>query len=316
MKQLGGLIGFIIAVVAIFAFNSAYVVDETKQVILTQFGKPVTKPITDAGLHFKTPFLQKANYFEKRVLEWDGRPTEVPTRDKKFIWIDTTGRWQIEDPLLFMRSMGTETNAQSRLDGILDGAIRDTLTGADLHEIIRNSDRQFEIDTEVNNITQEIRTIERGREQITRMILEKARPVVADYGIRLLDMRIKRLNYVDRVRRKVYERMISERTRAAEEMRSEGFGVRAEVEGQKERELKRIESEAYRSSQTIIGKADAEAMHIYADAYSLDPEFYSFMKSLELYPDALKGSQIILSSNGDFLKYLSQMKPEDVKKVL
>lgn len=311
MRQLSGLLGFFAVIVMLFVFNSAYVVDETKQVVLTQFGQPIGKPVVQAGLYFKVPFIQKANYLEKRILEWDGYPTEVPTKDKKFIWVDTTGRWCITDPLLFLQSMGTEIHAQSRLDDIIDGMTRDLITSFNIVDIVRNSDQLLTATKMEEDIASEERfeKITIGRDQITRAILEKAKTIVDDYGIELVDVRIKRLNYVDRVRQKVYERMISERKRAVEQLRSEGQGIRAEIEGQKERELKKIQSEAYRKAQEIKGKADAEAIKIYADAYSKDPEFYGFMKTLELYPETLSGSSFLLSTKTDFLEYLKGSSP-------
>lgn len=313
MRQLGGLIGFFLIVAVALAMNGAYIVDETKQVVITQFGEPIGEPIRKAGLHFKIPFVQKANYFEERILEWDGYPTEVPTKDKKFIWVDTTGRWRITDPLLFMQSMGTELHAQSRLDDIIDGMTRDLITSYNIVDIVRNSDQILTATKMEEDIASEERfeTITIGRDQITRAILEKAKIIVADYGIELVDVRIKRLNYVDRVRQKVYERMISERKRAVEQLRSEGQGIKAEIEGQKERELKKIESEAYRSAQEIKGKADAEAIRIYADAYSKDADFYAFTKTLELYPETLRDSRFVMSTETEYLKYLKSPLKED-----
>lgn len=308
MRQLGGLLGFLFIVIGIVLFNSAYIVDETKQVVVTQFGEPIGKPVQKAGLHFKLPFVRKANYFDKRILEWDGYPTEVPTKDKKFIWVDTTGRWRIRDPLLFLQSMGTELQAQSRLDDIIDGMTRDLITSYNLVDIARNSDQilsEAESDEAIQG-QEQYDKISIGRDQITRAILEKAKAIVADYGIELVDVRIKRLNYVDRVRQKVYERMISERKRASEQLRSEGHGIRAEIEGQKERELAKIQSEAYRKAREIEGEADAEAIGIYAKAYSKDPEFYAFLQTLEHYPETLAGSHLILSTQADYLRYLKR----------
>jgi membrane protease subunit HflC len=300
------LLGFIGIIAGLVLFNAGYILDETRQVVITQFGQPMGQAVKTAGLHFKIPFVQKANYFEKRILEWDGYPTEVPTKDKKFIWVDTTGRWRIVDPLLFMQSMGTENHAQSRLDDIIDGMTRDLITGHILLDIVRSTNQIVGVVQTEEDIASEERMekITIGRDEITRAILLKAKEIVDDYGIELVDVRIKRLNYVDRVRQKVYERMISERKRAVEQLRSEGQGVRAEIEGQKERELKKIQSEAYRTAQEIKGKADAEAIKIYAEAYSKDPEFYSFQKTLELYPETLKGSRVLLSTKSDFLEYL------------
>ncbi|HNV85817.1 MAG TPA: protease modulator HflC [Candidatus Omnitrophota bacterium] len=306
MKAIMNLVGFLAFFLALLAFNSAFVVDETKQVVITQFGQPLGAPIKDAGLHFKIPFVQKANYFEKRILEWNGYPNEVPTKDKKFIWLDTTARWKITDPLLFLQSMGTGAHAQSRLDDIIDGMTRDLITSQNINDIVRNTNRIMTVTKEDEDVTGEdqIEQISVGRDQITRAILEKAKAIVSEYGIELVDVRIKRLNYIARVQQKVFERMISERKRAAEKLRSEGQGVKAEVEGQKERELKKIQSEAYRKSQQIKGQADGEAVRIYADAYSKDPEFYSFQKTLELYPITLRDSAFVMSTDADYLRYL------------
>lgn len=293
-------------ILVLIVFSSAYTVDETKQVVITQFGKPVGQPVKTAGLHFKLPFIQTANFFEKRILEWNGYPNEIPTRDKKFIWVDTTARWKIVAPLLFMQSMGTENHARTRLDDIIDGMTRDLITSQGLNDVVRNSNRILTLQKADEDVTtdEQLESIEIGRDQITRAILEKAKAIVSDYGIELVDVRIRRLGYVDRVRQKVYERMISERKRAAEKLRSEGQGIKAGVEGQKEKELKRIQSEAYRKAQEIKGQADAEATDIYASAYSKDPDFFEFLKTLELYPETLKGSYFIMSTEADYLRFL------------
>lgn len=290
--------------------NSAYTVSETEQAVITQFGQPVGGPVKKAGLHWKTPFVQQVNYFDKRILEWDGYPSEIPTKDKKFIWVDVTARWQIVDPLKFLQTMRHELNAQSRLDDIIDGVTRDFVTRYETPEIVRDSNRILQVKAGEEDITGE-ETFEKitvGRNAITRMILEQATQIVADYGIKLVDIRIKRINYIESVQRRVFERMISERKRAAEKLRSEGQAFREEIAGQKERELKRIYSEAYRKAQEIKGKADAEATRIYAEAYSKDPEFYTFLKTLDSYREGLKGSRLILSTDSDFLHYLKSIK--------
>lgn len=298
---LAALAGFLL-------LNSAFVVNETEQVVITQFGQPV-QAIKQAGLHWKTPFIQHVHYFEKRILEWDGYPSEIPTKDKKFIWVDVTARWRIVDPLKFLQTMRHEANAQSRLDDIIDGVTRDHVTRYEAPEIVRTSNRILELEVQEEDISTEetFEKTEVGRDAITRKILEQARQIVADYGIELVDVRVKRINYIESVQRRVFERMISERKRAAEKLRSEGQAFRAEIEGQKERELKRIYSEAYRTAQEIKGKADAEATKIYAEAYSKDPEFYTFLTTLESYPKGLKGSRLILSTDSDFLKYLKSI---------
>lgn len=309
MKQ--GLIGLglvLASILGVLVMNSAYTVDQTQKAIITQFGEPIGGPIEKPGLHWKTPFVQTVTKFDNRILEWDGYPSEVPTKDKKFIWVDVTGRWQIEDPLKFLQTVHNERNAQSRLDDIMDGITRNYITRHDLVDLVRSTNRILEAKPEKEDIFGdiEIEKIEQGRDTITRKILETAREVVKEYGIKLIDLRIKRINYVQSVQQKVFERMISERKRAAEQMRSEGQGIRAEIKGQGEKELKRVTSEAYQKVQTIRGKADAEAMQIYADAYGKDPVFYGYMTSLEIYPETLKGSRVMLSTDNDFLKYLKK----------
>ena len=311
MKRiLGPLAILLLSAGGFLILNSAYVVTETEQAVMPQFGEPVGGPIQKAGLYWKTPFIQHVNSFDKRILEWDGYPSEIPTKDKKFIWVDVTARWQIVDPLKFLQTMRHETNAQSRLDDIIDGITRDFVTRYEAPEIVRNSNRILEVEADKEDISAEenFEKIQEGRNVITRQILGQARGIVADYGINLVDVRIKRINYIESVQRRVFERMISERKRAAEKLRSEGQAVRAEIEGQKERELKRVYSEAYRKAQELKGEADAEATQIYAEAYSKNPEFYTFLTTLDSYQESLKGSRLILSTQSDFLKYLKSIK--------
>jgi len=301
----------VVVIIGIIVLSSAlYVVDETQQVVITEFGQPVGKPITRAGLYIKKPFIQKVNYFDKRLLVWDGVPTQIPTRDKKYIWVDTTARWRIADPLKFLQSVGSERGAQARLDDIIDSATRDKITSYPLAEIVRNSNREF-VTTEVFiQKEEEITNIKKGREAISREILKEAAKLVPQYGIELVDVRIKRLNYVEDVRKKVYTRMISERKRVAEQYRSEGMGKKAEIEGMREKELQKITSEAYKKAEIIKGQADAKATKIYADAFSKDPEFYSFLRTLESYQDTLnEKSIIILTTNSDFYKYIKYISP-------
>lgn len=310
MKQaLAPLLIILAALGGFLLLNSAYIVTEIQQAVITQFGEPVGGPIQKAGLHWKTPFIQQVHYFDRRILEWDGYPSEIPTKDKKFIWLDVTARWRIVDPLKFLQTMRHETNAQSRLDDIIDGVTRDHITRYEAPEIVRSTNRILEIDIKAEDISAEetFEKIQVGRDAITRQILEQARRIVSDYGIELVDVRVKRINYIESVQRRVYERMISERKRAAEKLRSEGQAFRAEIEGQKERELKRIYSEAYRKAQELKGKADAEATQIYAEAYSKDPEFYTFLTTLESYREGLKGSRLVLTTDSDFLKYLKSI---------
>ena len=299
-----------IAALVILAFMTGliFVVDETQQVVITQFGRPVGRPITAPGLHFKKPLIQQAHYFEKRLLKWDGDPNQIPTKDKKYIWVDTTARWRISDALKFLQSVSNEMGAHARLDDIINSATRDAITSHLLIETVRNSNRILETKQEGDDliVTEEaVEHIETGREALEKLILRKARELAPQYGIELVDVRIKRINYVQDVRNKVYERMIAERKRAAEKYRSEGQERRAEISGQKEKELKLITSEAYRKVQGLKGKADAEAISIYARAYSQDPDFYSFLKTLETYQKTIdENSTIILTTDSDYYKYL------------
>jgi len=303
-----------IIVVVIFGLiilsSTLYTVDQTQQAIITQFGKPIGKPITEPGLHLKKPFIQKVNYFDKRLLDWDGSPTQVPTKDKKYIWIDATARWKIVGPLKFLQTVGNERTALGRLDDIIDSATRNQITAHLLYELIRNSNREFaQVELGIQ-AAEEVGEVRYGRETITRAILEEASQVVPGYGMELVDVRIKRVNYVEDVRRKVYDRMISERKRVAEQYRSEGQGKKAEIEGMMEKELKRITSEAYRQAQEIMGESDARATKIYAQAYNKDPEFYSFMRTLEAYKNTLdKQTHLYLTSDSDFYRYLKTLSP-------
>lgn len=301
-------IGLIVVVIVAFMSGLIYTVDETKQVVITQFGKPMGRPVTEAGLHFKKPFIQQAHYFEKRLLEWDGDPNQIPTKDKKYIWVDTTARWKIADALKFLQSVTNEMGAHARLDDIINSATRDAITKHILVEAVRNSNRIIEDvkeDTEIIVTEEAIEPVKTGREKIENLILKKAQELAPQYGIELVDVRIKRINYVTEVRRKVYERMIAERKRAAERYRSEGQGRSAEIAGQREKELKLITSQAYKVAQGLKGKADAQAIQIYAQAYAQDPAFYSFLKTLETYRDTIdEGTTLILSIESDYYKYL------------
>ncbi|MCD6575329.1 protease modulator HflC [Candidatus Aerophobetes bacterium] len=296
----------VVVIIGIIVLSSAfYVVDETQQAVITEFGQPVGKPITKAGLYIKKPFIQKVNYFDKRLLIWDGSPTQIPTSDKKYIWVDTTARWKIVDPLRFLQSVKSERGAHARLDDIIDSATRDKITANPLYQIVRNSNRQFIVTEVFVQGKEEMREVIKGRELISREILKEAAKLTPQYGIELVDVRIKRLNYVKEVREKVYARMISERKRVAEQYRSEGQGKKAEIEGMREKELQRITSEAYKKAQIIKGQADAKATKIYAQAYSKDPEFYSFLKTLDTYEKTFSGdSVIILTTDSELYKYL------------
>jgi membrane protease subunit HflC len=304
----------IIAVLAIvgliLVFSSAFVVNETEQVVITQFGKPVGQAITDPGIHFKLPIIQEANFFDKRFLAWDGDPNQIPTKDKRFIWVDCYARWRIIDPLLFFQRVRDERGAKTRLDDILDGETRNAVANHNLVEIIRSTNRKLEISEDMDEVMDsEINLrIQHGRDKITRLIIEAAAPRLQVLGIELLDVRFKRINYVEEVQKKIYERMISERKRIADKFRSEGQGEAAKIFGDKERDLKRIRSEAYRQAQEIKGKGDAEATRIYAAAYDQSPEsrdFYQFLKTMETYKTTLEEKDwLVLSTKGDFFKFL------------
>lgn len=296
-----------VLVVLLIALDAAYVVTETNQAIITQFGEPIGGAMTAPGLHFKMPFVQKTHFFEKRWLEWDGDPNQIPTRDKKYIWLDTYCRWRISDPLVFFQRVRDERGAHSRIDDIVDGETRNVVAKFDLIEIVRSSNREFEMTEEsaLLDYSEVVGEIQTGRDKLARAILENASKITPEFGVELKDVQIKRVNYVDEVEKKVFDRMIAERQRIASKYRSEGDGRSAEIRGEKERELKRIISEAYRTAQEIKGKADAEATRIYAQAYNLDPEFYQFMKTLETYRTTLeKETWLLLSTDSEFLKYL------------
>ena len=290
--------------------DGAYTLNETEQAIITQFGQPVGGPKTEAGLYFKIPFIQKVHRFDKRLLEWDGDPNQIPTLDKKYIWVDTFARWRISDPLKFFQAVHTEAEAQARLDDIIDSITRDQVSSHLLIEVVRNSNRKMTLASKElqSELEESLEEVKEGRETLMRKILREASKLVPSYGIELVDVRIKRVNYVKEVREKVYDRMISERKRIAEKYRSEGQGARAEIEGRMQKELQRIRSEAYRKAQEIKGRADAEATRIYAQAYNRDPEFYSFLTTLDSYRETLKhNSRLIISTDSDFYKYLKKI---------
>lgn len=294
----------VVAVAAVVVvFSSSYTIDETDQVIITQFGRPTGVAVTEPGLHFKTPFIQVVNRFDKRFLEWDGVANQVPTRDKRFIWVDTYARWRIIDPLKFFERLRDELGAQSRLDDILDGETRNAVARHDLVEVVRTSNRQ-PVESEDGDTTVLVE-IEGGRGVIAAEVLKRAKERITDLGIELIDFQFKRINYVAEVQQDVFARMIAERNRIAERYRSEGEGEAARIRGEGERDLKRIQSEAYRTAQELQGAADAEATEVYADAYNRDASFYAFMKSLEtLEETADSNSTLILSTDADLLEYL------------
>ena len=301
------LIQTVVLIVALVLLSlSAYTLSETEQAIITQFGDPVGDPVTRPGLHFKIPLMQRANVFEKRFLEWDGSPNQVPTRDRRFIWVDTYARWRIVDPLLFFQRLRDERGAQSRLDDILDGETRNAVASHDLIELVRSTNRDpDDVQIEADEETVILEPIERGRQKIAREILDTAAGRTADLGIELLDLRLKRINYVEEVQQDVFARMIAERQRIAEEFRSEGQGESARIQGERERELALIQSEAYRQAEELRGVADAEATGVYAEAYNRDADFYAFTKSLETYEQTMDPSTLfILSTDSELLRFL------------
>jgi membrane protease subunit HflC len=288
--------------------SMTYIVSETDQVIITQFGEPLGTPVNTPGIHFKIPFIQNANYFDKRFLEWDGNPNQIPTRDKRFIWVDSYARWRISDPLLFFQRVRDERGAQSRLDDILDGETRNAIARNDLVEVVRSTNREAAaVDTESEEETSVLETIQSGRQAITRQILQTTSERVAEFGIELLDFRLKRINYVEQVQNDVFARMIAERKRVAERYRAEGAGEAARISGERERELQRIQSEAYRTAQENRGKADGEAARIYADAHNRDASFYAFTKSMEAYEKTVDARTVlILTTDGELLRYFER----------
>lgn len=303
------LIAVAVFVAVVGLAGSLFVVQETEQVIITQFGKPVGRPVVRPGLHMKVPFVQDVHAFEKRFLEWDGDPNQVPTKDKRFIWVDSYARWRITDPLLFFQRLRDENGAQSRLDDILDGETRNAVANHKLIELVRSTNRPFALAEELDAAGIEGEEVERilfGRDKLRLEVLAAASRRTKDLGIEILDFRFKRINYVEEVRQEVYSRMISERKRIAEQYRSEGAGEAARIAGEKERELRTITSEAYRRAQEIRGRAEAESTNIYAQAYSRDPDFYRFHKSMETFKVTMdENTTLLLSTDGDLLRYLS-----------
>jgi len=292
-------------VLMLMVLDGFYILPEGQQAVITQFGAPVGQPVTEAGLKVKIPFLQRVQYFEKRILIWDGDPNQIPTNDKTFIFMDNTARWRIKDALRFLQAAGNETRAQTLLDDIINGAVRDLVNQNDLIEIIRSSDWSSEYVVETPSDKDMTRPPAKGRDKISDLVLKQASKEALNYGIELIDVMFKRVNYIDSVRAKVYARMISERKRIAAEKRSLGEGRKAEILGKVERELKEITSEAKRQATEIRGQADAEAARLYGETYSQNAEFYSFQKSLESYQNILnRNSSLVLSPKADLFRYL------------
>lgn len=326
-RKLAIAIGIVLLFVVLL-FGSAYTLPEGRQALITQFGKVMGKPVTGAGLHWKVPLIQEVRYFDKRILEWDGDANQIPTKDKKFIWVDTTARWRINDAMKFAETVRTEGAAQTRLDSILDGATRDVISNHNLVEAVRNTNTIIEqikkrkqeaektdggAETSVaeveleEEITGELEVISVGRERLSAMIHARAKEKLGDLGIELIDVQLRRIAYEKSVEEKVYERMISERKRIAEKIRSMGKGEQAKIQGKLNRDLKEIESTAYRKSQEIKGRAEAEAISIYARSVGQDSSYFEFTRTLDAYKKTLKGKgSFILSTDSDFLRLMQK----------
>jgi membrane protease subunit HflC len=303
----GPLAAVALVLVALVAWSSIYTLSETEQALLTQFGKPVGDAIKTPGLHLKLPLVQVVHRFDKRWLEFDGDANQITTKDKKYIWVDTYARWRIQDPLRFFQAVGDERGGQTRLDDIVDGQTRNAVASYDLIEIVRSSNRTYQVTEELEGIgaAEAATKIETGREKIAQEILKKAAEITPQFGIELVDVRFKRLNYVESVQQKVFERMISERKRIAERSRSEGQGRAAEIRGQMQRDMLAASSAGYKSAQELKGAADAKSTAIYARAYGKDPEFYQFSRSLETLKASLdEKAWLILATDSELLQFL------------
>lgn len=321
---MGKILLIIILVAGWIGVNASFfIVNEGQQAIITQFGRPIGNPVTQAGFHFKTPFIHEIRYVDKRILSWDGYPNQIPTKDKKYIKVDTTARWRIVDALKFIQTVRNESGAKARLDAILDSATRDVISNQNLVEAVRNSNkilddmkrRQQEIQDKLqkgeavveDEVSGEIEGVDIGREKLSEMIKEAADKELLSFGIQLIDVQFRRISYEKSVESKVYERMVSERQRVAQKIRSIGQGEKAKIEGRIARDLEKINSEAYRKSQIIRGNAEAKAIAIYAQTLSKDPSFYEFIRSMEAYKSSLKDdASLLLSSDSDFLKFLKK----------
>lgn len=325
----------ILLIAALVAWNGAFVIREGQQALITQFGKIIDKPISQAGLYWKIPLIQDVRIFDKRILSWDGDPNQIPTKDKKYIIVDTTARWRIVDPVLFAQTVQNEAGVRARLDGILDGVTRDIISRHNLVEAVRNtntildrvnaklqqanapvsSEKKLEDVQELIEVEEEIsgdiESIQVGREKLSDAIHERARAELLSLGIDLIDVQLRRIAYEASVEGKVFSRMISERQRIAEKIRSMGKAEEARIKGKMNRDLKEIESNAYRKSEETRGRADAEAMAIYADSLGKNPEYYTFLRTLEAYRKSFadKG-ELIMSTSSEFLSFLKQKKQQ------
>jgi len=317
--RLGALAVLVVALLALVA-SSLYTLDEAEQAVILEFGKPVGEPVVEPGLYFKKPFVQEVRRFDKRLQAWDGEPNQIPTSGREFISVDTTARWRIIDPRKFLESVTNETGAQSRLDDIIDSVVRDKISSTDLVDIVRSAD--WEVTEEdlqrVDVVTVEggdkelMKPVTVGRERLTRRILAEAQELMPQYGIELADIRIKRLNYIQDVRKQVFARMISERERIAEKYRSEGQGEASRITGETSRQLAEIRSEAKRKAEVIRGEGDAEATRIYSEAFSADPSFYAFSRTLESYAKSLGPETVlVIGTDSAYLRHLTSIFPEE-----
>jgi membrane protease subunit HflC len=307
------LVGVLLIAGVVLLSASTYALDETEQAVVVQFGKPVGETVFASGLHFKLPFVQEVRRFDKRLLAWDGAPNQIPTRGREFISVDTTARWKIVDPLLFLKSVRDESGAQSRLDDIIDSVVRDNISSTELVEIVRSADWEVSADDLLDDDGGELTEpgladrIQMGRLKLTRQILREGQKQMPQYGIELADVRIKRLNYIPSVQQQVFRRMISERERIAEQFRSEGQGEASRIQGQTSQELAEIRSEAMRKAEVIRGEADAEATKIYNEAFSVDPEFYAFSRTLDSYAKSLgPDTVLVIGTDSEYFRHLVQ----------
>ncbi len=311
MKTKYIILAVVSIVILIAASQSIFILDETQQAIVTQFGRPVGGARTEPGLNFKTPFIHKIQLFDKRYLKWDGDPNQVPTQDKRFMFVDTYARWEITDPLQFFIRLRDERSGQSRLDDILDGETRNAIASHELIDLVRSTNREPVVYDEYLEDIETLEEISVGRERIEELILQRANERTADLGIRVLDFRFKRMNYVQEVRERVFDRMISERNRIAEQFRSEGEGEARRIAGEKERDLAQIQSEAFREAEGIMGRADASATNIYAGAYNRNNgsrDLYAFLRSMESLEKSIDSeTTIILSTDNELLKFMKSI---------
>lgn len=304
------LVGLIL-LAAVVVYDGFFVLEEDKQAVITQFGRPVGEPVTDAGFHLKMPFIHYVEEFDKKIQIWDGEPNQIPTNDKTYVYLDVTARWRISNALQYLQAVKTEARAQSLLADIINGTVRDMVNKNNLIEIIRSSDWTIENMSDTTALSSIGTKPTKGRDGISDSVLEIASKVTPQYGIELIDVMFKRVNYIESVRLTVYQRMISERKRIAAEKRSLGEGEKATILGKVDRDLQEITSNANREALIIRGEADAEAARIYAEAYSKDPEFYAFQKTLESYKDVIgKNTKLIISSDSDIYKYLKSVSGE------